>query len=171
MGKVLVIPNSDFSDNSVKTINLNPTLVWGVDGTANENNATDTANVSVSPFVPVDYENIQNKTVRKIRLVPKVAGTVSVMLSPALGQSGELVQTLTITPEMVLAGTPVDFDVFIKVGNKVIMFSKSTDTGAFAFYVPRPAVTGLADFYMNADASYSRANSGQELCISIGYYV
>lgn len=170
MSKALIIKGADFSHNSVKTINPNPTISWVIDDREWEANAVSQAQLNYAPFTPDDYQSLQNKTISKIRLIPRAEGEISILLATGLGsgQTTEVAATLEITSDMVL--TPTEFDVSIPVGNKVVMVSSQTDSTTFNYLTWAPEGETVNYWYSSLSANPQRTTSRSKLCVSLGVY-
>lgn len=158
MGKNLIIKGADFSAHPVMTGS------WVLDYREIESDINYGSAASVSPFVPVEYTNLQGKIITKIRMMIKQAGNISIVKGTALGSPFTKITELNATSSDV--DTVKEFNVQIAVGdNDIIGVQNSSDTGKFGFY--EGAEGALADFYMNSGSSnYSRGTWTQRLCVS-----
>lgn len=162
MGKRLVIKGADFSEHPVVKGGS-----WVLDYREIESDTNKPSSASVSPFVPVDYANLQGKTITKIRMIIKQAGKISIVKGTALGSPFTTIAEFNASSSDV--NTVKEFTVQIVVGdNDIIGVQNSSDTGKFGFKEGGSSEVGvLADFYMNSGSSdYSRANHAQRLCVS-----
>lgn len=161
MGKKIIIKGADFSAHPVNTSS------WVLDYREVERDINKMSIVSLSPFVPIDYANLQGKTITKIRMKIKQAGEISIVKGTTLGSPfTKIIEFNTSSSDV---DTIKEFSVQISVGdNDIIGVQNPSDTGLFGFYDGGSADEGvLADFYVNASSSnYSIGNHGQRLCVS-----
>lgn len=162
MGKKLIIKGADFSDHPVAVGS------WVIDSREYEPLATTNASVPHASFVPNAYASLQGKTITKIRLVPAVAGNISVMKGSAINDGNAVVAaTLVVTDDML--NVPTEFSVNINVGaNDVIGMNKSTDTGVFKYTGPQTGTLEPDFKYMCFRSDYipGQASTAERLTVS-----
>lgn len=143
-------------------------FVWGYDNRAYESAAQSNAIPQYAPFAPANYSSIKGHTIKKVRLVPGIAGSISILLGDNFNQAATTVATLEVTSAMVSAGAAVEFDVNIPVRDKILMIGSPSDTGCFKFH--QGSVTGDGNFYRTCTTNVARDSSSSHLGVSFGYY-
>lgn len=153
MGKSLIIKGADFSQVAVP----DPSLTWFIDAYRNERNIADVT-PSAGGFVPGNYEEVQGKSINRLKFYYVEGSLLTIGVVDSLGSSANVTQrreidTSQCTPNTVVT---VEFETINVPANGYIClcpngdgFTKwkymnggGTDGEGFYFYVGSPSASG-----------------------------